>query len=250
MKNAILIKNMNFFYGKKEILKNINVEFQKNKFIGIIGPNGGGKTTLLKLLLGLLKPTSGQIKLFGKDVNLVRNKIGYVPQYNNFDFQFPINVYDVVISGRLKFKNKFFPFYNKKDKEIVNKTLSLLGIKDLSKNPIKNLSGGQRKRAFIARALVTDPELIILDEPTSDIDKKAEKNVYKLLKKLSKYKTIIMVSHDIGVISSYIDGIACLNKELHYHNSNKITGKMLEQTYKCPVDIIAHGLPHRVLKNH
>jgi zinc transport system ATP-binding protein len=248
---VIKIKDVFFSYKNKEVLKKINMEIYKNDFAVIIGPNGGGKTTLLKLILGLMKPDLGEIFVLDKSASESSCKIGYVPQQSKFDWKYPINVFESVLSGRMKFKR--FPdyFINKRDKEIVFKTLKLLEIFDLKERHISELSGGQRKRVFIARALVTDPDILILDEPTSDIDKKIESDVYELLKKLAKIKTILMVSHDIGIVSRYVNKIICLNKYAYVHSSNKISEKLLTKTYNCPVDMITHGdVPHRVLKNH
>jgi len=247
---VVTFKNVYFNYGGAlDVLKNINFEVQSNDIVGIIGPNGGGKTTLLKLLLGLLDPTRGEIKLFGITPSEGRIYAGYVPQNVPFDRYFPVRVIDVVLSGILT-ANSFFGSYSKPETEKALNALEIVEMAGLKNNPIGELSEGQKQRVFIARALVSDPRLLILDEPTSSIDTVMEKTVYGLLLKLKEKMAIIIVSHDIGAVSSYVEKIACLNTELYYHNSKEITAEDLSKVYKCPVDLIAHGVPHRVLEEH
>jgi zinc transport system ATP-binding protein len=250
MEKIIEITNLSAGYNDKVIIEDINLQVYKNDFIGIIGPNGGGKTTFLKTLLGLIPIQKGSIKIFDEPPVKANKFIGYVPQTTNFDWQFPINVENIVLSGMLKFKKPFRFFYNKNDINVVNTILEKLGILKFRKTHIFELSGGQRKRVFIARALVTEPEILFLDEPTSDLDPQIEKDLYDLLKLISQDKTILLVSHDIGVISQHINKVCCLNKNMFYHPSGKITKKMLDKTYHCPIDLIAHGTPHRVFEEH
>ncbi len=237
------------YYGQPDVLRNINFKVQSNEIVGIIGPNGGGKTTLLKLLLGLLRPTRGEIKLFDRSAKEGRKYAGYVPQNVPFDREFPIKVIDVVLSGILK-SSSFFGNYSKEEKKKALETLEIVEMKSFQNRPIGELSEGQKQRVFIARALVSNPRLLILDEPTASIDTVMEKTVYGLLLKLKEKMSIILVSHDIGAVSSYVEKIACLNTELYYHNSKEITAEDLSKVYKCPVDLIAHGVPHRVLEEH
>jgi len=245
----VSLKNISVEYGGTTVLHDHNLTVYNDDFIGIIGPNGGGKTTLLKVILGLVKPVKGEIKVFGCDPEKVRHKIGYVPQIMDFDSDFPISVKDTVLLGRLSGKG-LFRFYNKKDYEAVERALKIVEMYDLKDHKTGSLSGGEIQRVLIARALATEPELMLLDEPTASIDPKMKTGIYDLLKDLKKQMAIILVTHDIGVISSHVDKVACLNRQLFYHDSKEIPQETLETVYQCPVDIIAHGIPHRVLKEH
>ncbi|MDZ7766175.1 MAG: metal ABC transporter ATP-binding protein [Melioribacteraceae bacterium] len=245
---AIEVNNVYFKYEEVNILEEINFSVDDRDFVGIIGPNGGGKTTLIKILVGLLKPQQGEVKIFGQSVSKAKNLIGYVPQIFNFDPNYPISVEEVVLLGRLTAGRK--SFRNKTDLKIVHDCLEKVGMIDYKHELIGNLSGGQKQRVLIARAIAVQPKILILDEPTASIDSRAGKNFYDLLDELNKEMTIIMISHDIGVVSQYVKKIACLNKNLVFHDSKEISKEMLEQTYQCPVDLIAHGLPHRVLDEH
>ncbi|MBU1095289.1 MAG: ABC transporter ATP-binding protein [Bacteroidetes bacterium] len=243
MSCIIELENVYVHYGKTLALEDVNLKINQKEFLGIIGPNGGGKTTLLKVLTGLIKPNRGSVKICGKSLSDTKGFIGYVPQFNSFDNTYPISVNDVVRMGRLTKKSN-------NDLEIINDALNTVEIYNLRKEQIGNLSGGQKQRVLIARALASEPKVLLLDEPTASIDTKTGTSVYELLNKLNETATIILVSHDIGAISKYVKKIACLNKKLLYHDSKEITKEMLESAYQCPVDLIAHGVPHRVLEHH
>lgn len=243
MITAIELNNVSVYYNNVTALDNVNVKIPEREFLGIIGPNGGGKTTLLKLLSGLIKPSRGAIKIFGRDIEKQRGLLGYVPQFTSFDNSFPISVYNVVKMGRINCSSQ-------KDESIINESLELLNIADLRNKLIGELSGGQKQRVLIARAIASEPKIILLDEPTASTDAKTGQSVFELLNRLNEAATIVLVSHDIGAISSYVKKIACLNKKLIYHDSKQVTKEMLEKTYQCPVDLIAHGVPHRVLDEH
>ncbi len=232
----------------KSVIKNINFKVFPNDFIGVIGPNGGGKSTLLKVILGLLLPLKGEVVNYVAQ-DKVNNLFGYLPQISNVDKTFPIKVIDVVLSG-LMGKRKFLKGLSKAEKEKAINLLKLVGLENKAKESIGNLSGGQMQRVYLCRAIITDPKLLILDEPNNFVDKHFEAELYNILSELNKRMAILLVSHDIGIISSYIKTIACVNEELHYHQSNKISSEVL-QTYNCPIELIAHGsVPHRVLGNH
>lgn len=248
-KEIVKLKDISVEYGGIPALHDHNLSVYSDDFIGIIGPNGGGKTTLLKVILGLVKPVKGKIEVFGKSPEKARNRIGYVPQMTEFDPDFPISVWDTVLMGRLSYKG-FFKFYSKKDFEVTDGALKVVEMLDMKDRKIGDLSGGERQRVFIARALASEPELLLLDEPTASIDPQMKTGIYELLKDLKQNMAIILVTHDIGVISSHVDKVACLNCQLFYHDSKEIPRETLEAVYQCPVDLIAHGIPHRVLKEH
>jgi zinc transport system ATP-binding protein len=236
-------------YGEYVALEDINLSIKQDDFLGIIGPNGGGKTTLLKVLLGLVQPFRGRVGVFGEAPRKTRRFIGYVPQSTHIDREFPVNVRDVILSGRLRMV-KSFQKYGKEDRIEVDKILEKVGISDLRNQQIGKLSGGQLQRVLIARALVTEPKMLMLDEPTASIDTRMETDLYQMLRRLNQEIPILLVSHDIGVLSLYVKTIACLNRKLICHNSHEITADMLEAVYHCPVQMIAHGVPHRVLGEH
>ncbi len=236
-------------YDGLPVLEGINLSLYEQDFLGIIGPNGGGKTTLLEVLLGLVQPTSGQVRILGYNAREGRRFVGYVPQYTEFDHDFPISVWDVAMMGRLG-RRGLFRRYAEEDKRVVSEALRQVEMLEFTDRQIGELSGGQRRRVYIARALASDPKILLLDEPTASVDSRVLGNIYELLRELNQRVTIILVSHDIGVVSSYVKTIACLNHRLIYHASKEITPQMLEAAYQCPVDLIAHGMPHRVFEQH
>lgn len=249
MSEVIKLSNIYVNYGKNNILENINLKVKELDFIGIIGPNGGGKTTLLKTLLGLIIPQSGEITIMNYPVSQGRKYIGYVPQVLEFDRCFPILVEDVVRMGRLS-KSRLFRRYNSQDEKIITRCLAQVGMVELRRRSIGELSGGERQRVYIARALASQPRILLLDEPTANVDSKIQNSIYELLKELNEYMTILLISHDLGVISTYVKTIACLNRKLYYHQDKLITPEMIQETYQCPIDLIAHGIPHRILSEH
>ena len=246
---ALRIKDLSSGYDGDTIIKDIDLEIMHGEFFGLIGPNGGGKSTLLKTILGLIQPYKGSVRIYGMEPSKGRKYLGYVPQYSNFDKDFPITVKNVVMMGRRRNKG-LKPWYSKKDLESVKDSLAKVDMLEHMNRHISALSGGQKQRVFIARALTTQPRMLLLDEPTASVDVKMEESIYKLLTDLNKDITIVLVTHDIGVISSHVTTIACLNRHLFTNNDNKITPEMMEEAYQCPVDLIAHGVPHRVLPPH
>lgn len=241
----VKLENICAGYEGKKILGNVNLTINEGDFIGIIGPNGGGKTTLLKVIIGALKPFSGQIKKATSTENL----FGYLPQNQKFDKKFPITVAEVVLSGLMQ-KKGLFARYTNNEKERVDNLLEQYGLLEYKDRAIGDLSGGQAQRVLLCRAIISNPKILVLDEPTTYIDANFEKEFYSLLNKLNKEMAIVMVSHDIGTICSYVKSIACVNRGLHYHNSNIITNEDL-QAYNCPIELVSHGnIPHRVLHNH
>lgn len=240
------LKGINAGYSTDVVLKDVNFSVFPFDFIGIIGPNGGGKTTLVKVVLGLLQPVSGEV-IWNSAYNPLH--IGYLPQTTSNDKQFPVSVMEVVLSGLMSIK-RFSGRYNRKDKEKAISTLNQMGIGHLASKNFGNLSGGQMQRVLLSRAIISDPQLLILDEPNTFVDNQFEHDLYELLKVLNKKMAILMVSHDVGTITSYVKTIACVNRHLHYHKSNIITQSQLE-AYNCPIQLITHGqVPHTVLGDH
>ena len=246
---VIEIKGVWAGYDGNTILEDINLTVNQSDFIGLIGPNGGGKTTLLKTIIGLIKPYKGEIRVMGKSVEEGRCHIGYVPQYVDFDRQFPIRVWEVAQMGLLGCRRPLQPI-TKADRETIQYVLEQVEMADLRQRAIGDLSVGQRQRVYIARALATNPQILLLDEPTASIDPQVAGAIYDLLGRLNKTVSILMISHDMNAVSSYVKTIGCLNRQLHYHGDKEVTEDMLEAIYGCPVDLIAHGLPHRVLPSH
>jgi zinc transport system ATP-binding protein len=250
MSLALEINNLSVFYGEDCALEKISLDVAEHEFLGIIGPNGGGKTTLLKAILGLVQPQSGTVRIFGETGDKARRNIGYVPQFSRFDRRFPISVEEVVLMGRLAGRSPWFVRYDAKDLELVESLLGRLEIADLKKRQIGQLSGGQLQRVLIARALAVEPRILILDEPTASVDSASKTRIYEILKELNAEMTILIVTHDLSAVSSNIDKIACLNQQLFYHGRTELEAGLVEKVYGCPVDLIAHGVPHRVLRGH
>lgn len=245
MPPIIELKNITAGYDNQVILHEVNLTINEGDFIGIIGPNGGGKTTLLRIILGLLKPMSGEVVYPPSKQNL----FGYLPQNSRFDQRFPVSVTEVVLSGLLSEKG-LYRSYTRQDKLRAWELLDNYGMGNYKKSPIGDLSGGQMQRVFLCRAIISNPRILILDEPTTYVDSHFEKEFYTILQELNKSLSIVMVSHDLGTICSYVKTIACVNRELHHHNSNLLTPEQL-QSYHCPIELITHGhVPHRVLGEH
>jgi zinc transport system ATP-binding protein len=228
----VSVQAVSKYYNGLAALKDVSFEIKRNDFIGIIGPNGGGKSD------------KGTIRY-----HIPGNKIGYLPQVHSFDKKFPITVEDVVLSG-LPAPGSIISRHTSDEKDKARHWMLKLGIDKLRKKPIGNLSGGEMQRAFLCRSLISEPELIILDEPDTYVDNRFEGELYEELKQLNANMTILLVSHDVGTITSYIKSIACVNGNLHYHPSNIISEKQLA-SYNCPIQIITHGeIPHTVLGQH
>jgi zinc transport system ATP-binding protein len=236
-------------YDSVPALEGVSLSIDQDDFLGIIGPNGGGKTTLLKVILGLVKPNRGKATILGDTLERGRKFIGYVPQYSLFDRDFPVSVWDVVLMGRLG-RVGLFKRYDEGDRRAAIQALQIVEMLEFKDRQIGKLSGGQQQRVFVARALVAEPKLLLLDEPMSSVDVPMQTGFYELLARLKRKMAIVLVSHDISAVSIYVDKIACLNRRLFYHNSKEISAEDLEATYRCPVELIAHGVPHRVLREH
>ncbi|MCD4767476.1 MAG: ABC transporter ATP-binding protein [Methanosarcinales archaeon] len=247
--DVVVIKDVWVHYDSIPVLEEINLVIKEHDFLGIIGVNGGGKSTLLKVILGLIKPSKGTVRVFGDTPQISRKYIGYVPQYSLFDLEFPVSVWEVVLMGRLGHTG-LFKRYSEDDKKAALDALAKMDMLEYKERQVGKLSGGQQHRVFIARALAANPKLLLLDEPAAGIDTIIQEEFYELLEKLKTKMAIVLVSHDISAVSVYVDKIACLNHRLYYHDSKELTAEDLEATYHCPVELIAHGVPHRVLKKH
>lgn len=245
MQNKLVtINGLTAGYKGVKVIEDVSMSIQNRDYIGVIGPNGGGKTTLIKTILGLIKPMSGSIDIDHKGL-----RIGYLPQINSLDRQFPSSVESVVLTG-LQGDKRWWQSHTKAEKKRANELLPMMGIGHLGHRAIGDLSGGELQRVLLARALMCEPELLILDEPTTYVDNKFEKEFYEILKQLNERIAIVMVSHDLGTICAYVKSIACVNHTLHYHPSNVITEEQLE-LYDCPIQLLEHGkVPHTILHKH
>lgn len=234
-------------YGANVVLQDVDFRVSENDFIGVIGPNGGGKTTLLKIILGLLKPVKGKM-VFNEEL-LNGKSIGYLPQMSTADINYPVTVTDIILSG-LMIRKTIISGMSSSDKLKARTVIDELGLTGMSKSTLNELSGGQMQRVFLGRAIIGSPRLLLLDEPGNFVDTTFENDFYEKLKDLNKRMAILMVSHDVGTISSHIKSFACVNRSLHYHPSHEITNEDL-LAYDCPIQLVTHGdVPHTVLKYH
>ena len=242
----IEIKNLSAGYDSRTVLRNINLTVYDRDFLGIIGPNGGGKTTLIKCILGLLKPTGGEILYRGGRAL----KMGYLPQYNSIDRKFPITVEEVILSG-LSSQKSLISRFTAAHREKAHQVIARMGLEGLEERAIGALSGGQLQRALLGRAIISDPQLVVLDEPSTYIDKRFEARLYELLAEINHDCAIILVSHDIGTVLQQVKSIACVNETLDYHPDTGISEEWLERNFNCPIELLGHGaLPHRILAEH
>lgn len=250
MDKLIELSHVTAAYGHKVVLRDISLVIGKDDFLGIIGPNGGGKTTLLKVMLGLLAPVSGTIRFFRDGKEVPSLKIGYLPQMNHIDKKFPISVREVVASG-LSAEKPLFRAFTRVQERRIDEVIGKMGLENLDRRPIGELSGGQLQRVLLGRSIVSRPEVLILDEPNSYVDKRFESHFYPLLEEINRESAVVLVSHDIGTVLSLVKNIACVNETLHYHPGADVSEKWLDETYACPIELVGHGdLPHRVLKKH
>jgi zinc transport system ATP-binding protein len=247
MANLLEMRSISASYGAGVVLRNVDFKVNEGDFIGVIGPNGGGKTTLLKLILGLLKPSGGRI-IFSRDLS-VENRIGYLPQISTGDVHYPVTVTDVILSGMM-IRKKIISVMSDSDRKRALKIIEELGLAGREEASLSELSGGELQKVFLGRAIIGDPKLLLLDEPGNFVDSTFESDFYGKLKELNNRMAILMVSHDIGIISSHVKSFACVNRDLHYHPSSEISNEQLA-AYGCPIQLITHGtVPHTVLKYH
>lgn len=244
----LTLHNVSVSYEGSEALHGVDLEISERDFLGVIGPNGGGKTTLVKAILGAV-PYTGRIEFAPELFAGGERLIGYMPQISEFDRAFPISVEEVVLSG-LQGRRGFRRRYTKEDRTKVRELLARTGIEALAEKPIGEISGGQMQRALLCRAVISDPKLLILDEPTNFVDNRFESELYHTLRELNERMAIVMISHDVGTITSLVKEIVCVNRHVHRHRSNIITAEQLEN-YNCPIQILTHGhVPHTVLAHH
>ena len=251
MKPLIKIDNLTVAYDGKTVLQEVCLTVEQNDFLGVIGPNGGGKTTLVKAILGLVPHVSGTIEYFspaGQPADCLN--IGYLPQYLSFDFSFPVTVSEVIASGLLTGRSLFHRFTAAERARAVE-VMDLFGLKSLAGHSVGRLSGGQRQRVLMARAMVSGPQLLVLDEPSTYMDKDSEGMMYDLLRDINSRCAIMLVSHDVGTIVREVRNIACVNRTLHYHPSAEPADEWFGREVGCPFEMVAHGrVPHRILSAH
>ena len=265
----IEIKNLSAGYDSRTVLRNVNLTVYDRDFLGIIGPNGGGKTTLIKCILGLLKPTTGEIlyrvttasnnnpafldnSATNSQFSTLNSQfsMGYLPQYNSIDRKFPITVEEVILSG-LSSQKSLISRFTATHREKARQVIARMGLEGLEKRAIGALSGGQLQRALLGRAIISDPALVVLDEPSTYIDKRFEARLYELMAEINHDCAIILVSHDIGTVLQQVKSIACVNETLDYHPDTGVSEEWLERNFNCPIELLGHGaLPHRILAEH
>lgn len=238
---AIEVRNLDFSYEKTPVLSNVNFSVNQGDFLAIIGPNGGGKSTLMKLIVGLLKPSAGEVRVFGEKVPSKKVSLGYVPQNTNRNLEFPITVEETVATGLPHFRP---------DPPKVRELLETVRMEAFLKRRLGELSGGERQRVLIARALASEPQILFLDEPSSNIDAKGQEDLYGLLAQLNAKMTIVIVSHDLMVLSRHVKSVACVNREVHFHSGSEITPEMMQNMYGSEMELVAHDVSHRILNAH
>jgi zinc transport system ATP-binding protein len=245
----VQVRDVTFGYGKEVVLDQVSLGIGAHDFLAVIGPNGGGKTTLLKAILGLVRPWSGEVAFdlpSGKDP---RGRLGYVPQFSTFDRDFPLRIADMVLMGRLGRRSLLRP-YSREDRAAAHDTLERLGLGGVARSHVSEVSGGQLQRALIARALVAAPEILFLDEPTASIDAESRETLRDLLQELNRSIPIVVVTHDVTSLAPMVKRIACINRKLFYHGDPELSLEVMEEVYGCPVELVTHGVPHRVLHDH
>jgi len=237
------VRGLTFGYGRELVLDHVDLDINPRDFLAVIGPNGGGKTTLIKAILGLLRPWSGEVIS-----RIPRGQMGYVPQFSTFDRSFPLRVRDVVLMGRLG-RRGLLRRYTREDRDDVERILERLKLLDVARSHVAEVSGGQLQRVLIARALAGDPAILFLDEPTASIDAESREVLREILEELNQRIPVVVVTHDVTSISPMVQRIACINRRLFYHGP-ELDQDVLEEVYGCPVELVAHGVPHRVLHHH
>lgn len=233
------MKGVSFSYNGFSVLEDVNLTVEKGDFLSMVGPNAGGKTTLLKIILGLLRPKSGEVRVFGHHPVKARSRIGYMPQHASLDALFPVSVLDVVLMGRLG-NGKNLGFYRKADETAALEALKEVELYDARDRSFSDLSGGQQQRVLIARALATNPELLLLDEPTSNIDAVVERELFEILSQANRKMTIVLATHDLGFVSHYVKSVACVSRNVVVHPTSEITGELIKEIYGQEMLMVRH----------
>ena len=246
---ALLLDGVTLSFGRHPVLEDVSLVVEEGEFLGLIGPNGAGKTALLRVITGILTPDRGRVEVFGRAPQKARGRVGYVPQYARFEADYPIRVRDVVFMGRLAHRRLLRP-WSAEDHVQVDEAMRRMEIESLAHREVGHLSGGQLQRVLIARALASQARLLVLDEPTASLDSQMDARFYEQLRSLAKDMTIILVSHDIGVLGQYVSSVACLNRRLHYHGSKDVDRAAIAATWGSDVDLLVHDHPHRIIGEH
>jgi zinc transport system ATP-binding protein len=247
--NLVEVRDVTFGYGREVILDHVSLDVERRDFLAVIGPNGGGKTTLLKVILGLVRPWSGSVAFHLRSGSDPRGCLGYVPQFSTFDKDFPLRLGDMVLMGRLGSRALLRP-YSRADRAAADLAMDRLNLRPLARAHVSEVSGGQLQRALIARALVSDPDVLFLDEPTASIDAESRETLRELLADLNRTIPIVVVTHDVTSFAPMVSRIACINRRLFYHGAPDLSREVMEEVYGCPVELVTHGVPHRVLDDH
>lgn len=247
-RTIVSLRGVGVAYDGCTAIEGVDLDIYDDDFLGIIGPNGGGKSSLVKAILGAV-PHSGRIEIAESLRKGTHYKIGYMPQVSQFDRRFPISIRELVMSG-LQTERGFLGFYSSRDKHLAEHLLREAGIADIGARPIGEVSGGQMQRALLCRAVIAEPRLLILDEPTNFVDNRFEHELYAMLQRLNERMAVVMISHDLGTITSVVKSIVCVNRHVHRHDSNILTQEQL-LNYDCPIQVVSHGhIPHTVLEHH
>lgn len=236
---VIELREVGFAYGEQPVLTGVNLSIFDRDFVSIVGPNGGGKTTLMRLIIGLLHPRTGTVRIFSAPPSRVRARIGYMPQHVQLDPHFPVCVADVVLMGRMGITRSIGPF-SKPDRDAARQALADVGLEDFYGRPFSALSGGQRQRVLIARALACEPDLLLLDEPTAGLDLRVQDDLYELLGALSEKLTVVLVAHDVGFVSKFVKTVICVNRTVHVHSSGDLSKEAIIQLYGRDVRLLHH----------
>lgn len=237
--DAFSVEGLTVRLGGATVLDKIDLSVARGEFLGLVGPNGGGKSVLIKTIMGLLAPRTGRVRLLGGPPERTRHRAGYVPQYAAFRRDFPISVQEVVLTGRLG-RTRSRLCYSRHDRAVVTRCLEDTEVSALARRPIGALSGGQLQRVLIARALAAEPEILFLDEPTANVDPRVERDLFELLHDLNRQMTVVVVSHDLGFVTEYAHRVACLNQTLACHSTEPLTGDQIAALYGHPVRLIDH----------
>ena len=247
--SLVEVRDVTFGYGREVVLDHVSLAIEPRDFLAVIGPNGGGKTTLLKAILGLVRPWSGEVVFHLSSGSGPRGRLGYVPQFSTFDRDFPLRIADMVLMGRLGRRSVLRP-YSREDRTAADQAIERLGLAGVARAHASEVSGGQLQRALIARALVSEPEILFLDEPTASIDAESRETLRELLEDLNRTIPIVVVTHDVTSLAPMVRRIACINRKLFYHGGPELSLEVMEEVYGCPVELVTHGVPHRVLHDH